>query len=51
MTASRKWTIAIVTLLGINVIAMVILAILATNGDTKVLPEYEKILESKDTSR
>lgn len=51
MKASTKWIIAIVALLVGNMIAMVILTVVATNGDTKVLPEYEKVLESDEVAR
>ena len=40
MTARRTWTVAIVGLLGGNVIAMISLAVLATNGGTQVIPDY-----------
>ncbi len=40
MTPARKWLIAIGGLLAGNVIAMVILAVVAGNGGTQVIPAY-----------
>jgi nitrogen fixation protein FixH len=40
MTASFKWISAIVGLLVANVIAMVILAVVANNGTNQVIPDY-----------
>lgn len=40
MSATTKWVTAIVSLLSVNVIAMVILATVATNGTTQVIPAY-----------
>ncbi len=40
MTASVKWIVAIVGLLGGNVVAMVVLAVLANNGTNQVIPDY-----------
>jgi len=40
MTAQRKWLAAIAGLLGANVIAMVVLAVVANNGTTQVIPDY-----------
>jgi nitrogen fixation protein FixH len=40
MTASSKWILAIVGLLAANVIAMVILAVIANNGTNQVIPDY-----------
>jgi nitrogen fixation protein FixH len=40
MTARATWTLAIVVLLAGNVVAMIILAVLANNGGTQVIPDY-----------
>lgn len=40
MTPRKAWVIAIVGLLGVNVVAMVILAVVANNGGTQVIPAY-----------
>jgi nitrogen fixation protein FixH len=40
VTARTTWVVAIVSLLGGNVIAMVILAVAATDGGTQVIPAY-----------
>lgn len=40
MTAPVKWIVAIVGLLAANVIAMVVLAVLANNGTNQVIPDY-----------
>jgi len=40
MTASFKWILAIVGLLVANMIAMVILAVVANNGTNQVIPDY-----------
>lgn len=40
MKPHLRWIFAIVGLLGVNVIAMVILAIAANNGGTQVIPAY-----------
>jgi nitrogen fixation protein FixH len=36
----KRWVIAIVSLLGINVAATVVLATVANNGDTHIIPGY-----------
>lgn len=36
----KRWVIAIVCLLGANVLASVVLAAVANNGDTQVIPGY-----------
>jgi len=36
----KRWVIAIVSLLGVNVLATVVLATVANNGDTQVIPGY-----------
>jgi nitrogen fixation protein FixH len=40
MTPRRTWILAIVGLLGANVIAMVVLAVAANDGGTQVIPAY-----------
>lgn len=40
MNAATKWMIAIVALLGGNLLAMVYLAVVASNGDTQIIPAY-----------
>jgi nitrogen fixation protein FixH len=40
VTPRKAWVIAIVGLLGVNVLAMVILAVVATDGGTQVIPAY-----------
>ena len=40
MTPRLRWILAIAGLLGGNVIAMVILAVVANNGGTQVIPAY-----------
>ena len=40
MTPRKAWAIAIVGLLGVNVVAMVILAVVANDGGTQVIPAY-----------
>jgi len=40
MTPRLTWMFAIVGLLAANVVAMVILAVVANNGGTQVIPEY-----------
>lgn len=40
MTPRKAWVIAIVGLLGVNVVAMVILAVIANDGGTQVIPAY-----------
>lgn len=40
MSAATKWTIVIVGLLATNMIAMVMLAVIARNGDNQVIPAY-----------
>jgi len=40
MTPKLRWILAIVGLLAGNVLAMVILAVAATNGGTQVIPAY-----------
>ena len=40
MTAGWKWSVAIVGLLAVNVIAMVVLAVLAHHGGAQVIPDY-----------
>jgi nitrogen fixation protein FixH len=40
MTAGMKWLLAIAGLLSANVIAMVVLTVVANNGTTQVIPAY-----------
>ncbi len=40
MTAQLKWIIAIAGLLGANVVAMVVLAVVANHGTSQVIPDY-----------
>jgi len=40
MTPRSTWVLAIVGLLGANVVAMVILAVAANNGTNQVIPDY-----------
>jgi nitrogen fixation protein FixH len=40
MTPHRKWLVAITGLLGANMIAMVVLAVVANNGTNQVIPDY-----------
>jgi len=40
VTPRKAWAIAIVGLLGVNVVAMVILAVVANDGATQVIPAY-----------
>lgn len=42
MTAGQKWLCAIGGLLAANVIAMVILAVVAHHGASRVIPAYEQ---------
>ncbi len=50
MSAARKWTLAIVVLLGGNLIAMVVLATTATRGAAQVIPGYyDKAVHFDDT--
>lgn len=50
MSAAKKWTIAILVLLGGNLAAMVVLATTATRDDAQVIPGYyEKAVRFDDT--
>ncbi len=50
MSAMAKWTIAIVVLLGGNLVAMVVLATTATRDDAQVIPGYyDKAVHFDDT--
>jgi nitrogen fixation protein FixH len=40
MTPRLRWILAIVGLLGANVVAMIVLAVFANNGNTQVIPAY-----------
>ncbi len=40
MTPARRWVLAIVVLLGGNLVAMVVLATVATVGHSEVIPDY-----------
>jgi len=40
VTPRKAWVIAIVAMLGVNVVAMVILAAVANDGGTQVIPAY-----------
>ena len=40
MTPRSTWLLAIVALLGANVVAMVVLAVIANNGTNQVIPDY-----------
>lgn len=40
MTPQLRWLFAIVGLLGVNVIAMVVLAVVANHGGAQVIPSY-----------
>jgi nitrogen fixation protein FixH len=40
MTPQVKWVVAIAALLGANVLAMVVLAVAASNGTNQVIPDY-----------
>jgi hypothetical protein len=40
MTAGKKWLLAIVGLLAANMIAMIVLTVIATNGASQVIPAY-----------
>ena len=40
MTAATRWSLAIVGLLVGNLVAMVVLAVLANRGDDRVIPSY-----------
>jgi len=40
MTPQRKWLVAIAALLGANVVAMVVLAVVASHGTSQVIPDY-----------
>jgi nitrogen fixation protein FixH len=40
MKPHLKWLVAIVALLGANVVAMVVLAVVANNGTNQVIPDY-----------
>lgn len=48
MTARLKWTVAIVGLLAVNLVAMVVLIVVA-NGDqsSRVLPSYKGVVEKR----
>ena len=41
MTPKLRWTLAIVGLLLVNVVASCLLLAYATNGDTRVVPAHE----------
>ncbi len=50
MSAAAKWSIAIVVLLGGNLIAMVVLATTASRDDAQVIPGYyDKAVHYDDT--
>lgn len=50
MSAAAKWTIAIVVLLGGNLVAMVVLATTANRDDAQVIPGYyDKAVHFDDT--
>ena len=50
MSAATKWTLAIIVLLGGNLIAMVVLATTATRDDAQVIPGYyDKAVHYDDT--
>lgn len=50
MSAAAKWTIAIIVLLGGNLVAMVVLAITAHRDDAQVIPGYyDKAVHYDDT--
>jgi nitrogen fixation protein FixH len=40
MTAQRTWLVAIAGLLGVNVVAMIVLAVVANHGTSQVIPDY-----------
>lgn len=40
MSSALKWILAIVALLGGNVVMMVVLAVAANSGDAQVIPDY-----------
>jgi len=40
MSAKLRWVIAIVGLLGVNVVATVVLAVAANDGETQIIPAY-----------
>ena len=47
MKASHKWTVAIVGLLLANLIAAVILIVVANVDGSRVLPEYKGVVEKR----
>lgn len=48
MTAKHRWIAAIVGLLAVNVIAMVVLIVVANgNGSSRVLPSYKGVVEKR----
>jgi len=47
MKASHKWIAAIVGLLVANVLAAVILIVVANVGGSQVLPEYKGVVEKR----
>lgn len=48
MTAKTRWTAAIIGLLVINVLAMVILMVVANDdASSKVLPSYKGVVEKR----
>nr|MBA3457180.1 FixH family protein [Deltaproteobacteria bacterium] len=50
MSAAAKWTIAIIVLLGGNLVAMVVLATTANREDAQVIPGYyDKAVHYDDT--
>lgn len=40
MSPAKRWILAIVCLLAFNVVAMVVLAVVANDGASKVVPGY-----------
>ena len=40
MSAGKRWTVAIVGLLGANVLATIFLAVSATHGGSEIIPDY-----------
>lgn len=50
MSAATRWTLAIVALLGGNLVAMLVLATTASREDAQVIPDYyEKAVHYDDT--
>ncbi len=48
MTAKQRWTAAIIGLLLVNVLAMVILMVIANDSaSSQVLPSYKGVLEKR----